>query len=308
MRRSTQIAIFSGAGLGPTEKTVTGNAPLTISDAVNDSIKALTIYGHTEIGASVGDNGLTVTSCGKNLFEIKRSGTGVVKNGLTIDFDRINGIVTLSGTASSNVEINLAPLINDDKWSIAGGTHSTFYLPVGDYSVSDGGTGLPDGARLTTNNIDGQSAWYNAPFNFTVSDASYPITFGIFIPSGMTLDNVIVKPMIRKASESATFEPYTGSTATITTALPLKSNGNVRDELDYPANKVITRIDSNGDVLDTPVETALSASEIAAFQSLNTYEGTTNIFVTDDPSISVTYMTPRTITRATKKRTARKKK
>lgn len=299
MRRSTQIAIFSGAGLGPVEKSVTGNAPLTISDAVTESIKALTIYGRTESGVNVGDNGLTVTSCGKNLFEIKND-SGTVGD-IQFVVDKIAGTITVNGKNNSSnavwINITVTPDLPANVDLILTG------CPVGGGVETYRLIYTPNAAG--TNYIDEGSGVTLQAFDYDTYPTAY---LGIRIAAGYEATNLVFTPMIRRTMTNADFEPYTGSTATITTGLPLRSNGNVKDELNYPANKVITRIDSNGDVLDTPVETSLSAAEIAALQSLKTYEGTTNIFVTNDPSISVTYMTPRTTTRATKKRTTRKKK
>ena len=290
MRRSTQIAIFSGAGLGPTEKTVTGNAPLTISDAVNDSIKALTIYGHTESGASVGDNGLTVTSCGKNLFYNNDVQTVVNLKGLIITRTLGESTINVNNTISQQSNTKLTTII----------------LPAGTYVFTYWGANSSETCYANGGNLFA-GIRNNTPHRFTLAETT-TVNISMVFMADTTYENQEISFQVEKSSSGTAYAPYSGSTATITTALPLRSNGNVEDELIYPANKIITRIDSNGDVLDTPVETSLSASEIAALQSLNTYEGVTNIFVTDDPSISVTYMTPRTNTRATKKRTTRKKK
>lgn len=62
------------------------------------------------------------------------------------------------------------------------------------------------------------------------------------------------------------------------------------DEIDLADGQAITRLDSNGDVLATPVVTSLSATEIAAFRAFRTFESVTNITASDDPHITVKYI------------------
>lgn len=60
--------------------------------------------------------------------------------------------------------------------------------------------------------------------------------------------------------------------------------------------------------LAEPVETSLTSAEVAAMTALKTYDSTTIISVTDNPSIIVKYMAKATVRTAPKKRTNRKKK
>lgn len=53
---------------------------------------------------------------------------------------------------------------------------------------------------------------------------------------------------------------------------------------------MITRLDTNGDVLATPVTTPLSDAEKAAFAEFRTFDGNTNVSATDDPFMSLTYV------------------
>ena len=62
------------------------------------------------------------------------------------------------------------------------------------------------------------------------------------------------------------------------------------DEIDLADGVAIKRLDSNGDALATPVTTPLSDAEKAAFAAFRTFEGATNLAVTDDPFISMTYV------------------
>lgn len=84
-----------------------------------------------------------------------------------------------------------------------------------------------------------------------------------------------------------------GTAATITTGLPLRStfDGTVHDELTN--EKVITRCEVvNNEVvpLATPVETPLTSAEKSALASLRTYDHTTHIDATDEPTMTVDYL------------------
>lgn len=88
-----------------------------------------------------------------------------------------------------------------------------------------------------------------------------------------------------------------GTMATFTTALPLRStlDGTTRDELIIGNGKaeVITRcevVDDDIVPLATPTVTPLTDAEISAFRGLSTYDGTTNITITDEPEYEIDYL------------------
>lgn len=62
------------------------------------------------------------------------------------------------------------------------------------------------------------------------------------------------------------------------------------DEIDLADGVAITRLDSNGDVLATPVTTPLTDAEKAAFAEFRTFDGNTNVTATDTPFMSLTYV------------------
>lgn len=62
------------------------------------------------------------------------------------------------------------------------------------------------------------------------------------------------------------------------------------DEIDLADGVVITRLDSNGDVLATPVTTPLSDAEKAAFAEFRTFDGNTNVTATDNPFMTLNYV------------------
>lgn len=62
------------------------------------------------------------------------------------------------------------------------------------------------------------------------------------------------------------------------------------DEIDLADGVAITRLNSNGDVLATPVTTPLSDAEKAAFAEFRTFDGNTNVTATDDPFMTLNYV------------------
>ena len=62
------------------------------------------------------------------------------------------------------------------------------------------------------------------------------------------------------------------------------------DEIDLADGIAITRLDSNGDVLATPVTTPLTTAEKAAFAEFRTFDGNTNVTATDNPFMSMVYV------------------
>lgn len=62
------------------------------------------------------------------------------------------------------------------------------------------------------------------------------------------------------------------------------------DEIDLADGVAITRLDSNGDVLATPVTTPLSDAEKAAFAEFRTFDGNTNVTATDNPFMTLNYV------------------
>ena len=62
------------------------------------------------------------------------------------------------------------------------------------------------------------------------------------------------------------------------------------DEIDLADGVAITRLDSNGDVLATPVTTPLTTAEKAAFAEFRTFDGNTNVTATDDPFMTLNYV------------------
>lgn len=280
LKRSTQIAIMTGAGSGAVEKTASGTSPLTLSDSVAGNIHSITVKGHSEVVdgdiKSVGDAGWGVVDLGTLMWVRSTSYTnaffyasvpGLKGNG--------NGIAARFTKIANTWASNFGEIANDNEYCF-----NTFPTSEQIYIRCDAYTDF----------TDFKSAMSGVLLYYPLADTTgaTPI-FGITSKDG--------------AGQ--------GTAATITTGLPLRStlDGTVYDELTN--DKVITRcevVDNEVVPLTTPTETPLTSAEIVALAALKTYDPTTVISVTDNPSITVKYMGKNITRTAPKKRTSRKKK
>lgn len=170
---------------------------------------------------SVGDSGsVTVTTCGKNLIY-----TNIyVKTHMGIKWERRDdGTIVGNGTATDYSYIEVLP--------IGRMPLDTFHIERGKKYIL---SGCPAGGSYT-----GYSIWiqqYDADLHslglvreygngaeVTISDKCDQIFIGCAADTGVTVDNLVFKPMLRLASVADnTFEPYKSTTADITTGLPLR--------------------------------------------------------------------------------------
>lgn len=301
-----------------------GESSYTIENAVDYPLMGLTMYGKSvQDGTPTPENPVeivsvenpTVTVCGKNLLNATKKTTTI--NGVTFT-NNGDGTYTLNGTSSGRIEHFR---LFEGKIKL-NGTYKLNGFKSGSYS----------GKCVQFYNEDWTSVF--GDFN-GVKDLSGYYYCRIYITGGTTLNNEVVKPMLT-TDLTATyddFEPYKGSTATITSALPLcgipvESGGNytdsngqqwVCDELIYNADgsgKVVKRTDKidsyNGESITTPYisttgslstgatviyqiaepqEIELTAAEMSALMSLQTYNGVTNIFNDSGAEMTVGYCT-----------------
>lgn len=136
------------------------------------------------------------STSGKNLLPINVA-SGSTKNGLTITKNK-DGSYTLNGTTSANTT-----------WDLYTGENIT--IPVGTYTGSiigrtnivDGYIRLNNGAYQTifTNSSDNNTFTINEPFTFN--------RFYIYITSGKTFDNQIIKFQLENGSTVTEWEEYT---------------------------------------------------------------------------------------------------
>jgi len=136
---------------------------------------------------------------GKNKLPLRAAGsTGTI---LTATFTyNDDGTITLNGTPTSNATVPITSSNKED---------NKLYLPAGTYIVS-GIDGISTETFIGVN-VNSTSGAYTARSNidpqFTVTEGDY-IYVRIRMGQGDTLNNYVVKPMIRLASESDTWQPY----------------------------------------------------------------------------------------------------
>lgn len=372
---------------------IANSEDIALTDSTDARVHDLRIYGKTVDGHSVGENGLTVTATGKNL--LNTTATTTTKDGVTFTVDSTNGTITINGQneTSSGLYFILAYRPS---------------FPTGQLILS----GCPSGggndtySLVYTNNVNVWRYDYGGGANIEAIDYEqyYNSYIAVRIGAGYSVNNVVMRPMVRRANVSADFEPYKANTLPLTTALPLRrkmltvdlgdfdweythartyesgtlfnrfatlttaegmfdptkftDTGNVKedgylltqescsgtytvsgapgghepitdktiimsrkgriyvidnsytdpaefkaavtgitltypsycDEIDLADGIAITRLDSNGDVLATPVTTPLSDAEKAAFAEFRTFDGNTNVTATDDPFMTLNYV------------------
>ena len=139
--------------------------------------------------------------CGKNLIPYPYYQTTVTTNGITFTVGA-DGTVTANGTATANAYFFVRRI-----------TQATLGLPTGNYVMS---CLTSSGASATYSaywyQTDGKSSAgaidTGAGQNVTINDTSAQFDITIRIVNGTTVNNVVFKPMLRKSTESADWEPY----------------------------------------------------------------------------------------------------
>ena len=198
-----------------------GKEPTRYEDFV--SLFPLKQYDYNS-GGLLSFNGTGLKTTGVNLLNFSRS--SVTTSGLTFTND--NGIVTINGTATSNAffRMNVA-------------------IPQNSYNISAFNDAIHNNVHLAGQSQDG-----SYPFDMTMNSVSRSIqvnadinNFIIWVNSGATLNNFVVKPMVSFESVTS-YESYQEHITSIPifTYFPsgMKSAGNAYDEL--TDSKAIARI------------------------------------------------------------------
>lgn len=162
---------------------------ITLNDASNAPLSNLKIFGRTT----------QKTTTGKN--KLPSEAKTLVQNGVTFTANG-DGTVTVNGTATDGAEMkepNQAVILPVGKYILngcQGGSNNTYYLLVA--TINDSGTY----ERLATDTGSGAS------FELTTAKNVF---FILRVLKGVTVSNVVFKPMVRLATETdATYEQYTG--------------------------------------------------------------------------------------------------
>ena len=160
------------------------------------------ISGHTQV---------QVGNVGKNLLEtilsdIKTANTNGTWSG---------NAYTLNGVTFT-VEINTDGNVVRIKVNGVASQETTFNVGLTPATGTFVMNGCPNGGSVSTYSVYAKNLYvhdYGTGANITTSGTR--VTVAIVIRNGYTANNLIFKPMIRKATGSADFEPYNGYTTTI---------------------------------------------------------------------------------------------
>lgn len=260
-----------------------------------------------EIVSAGEDGNLNVMVRGKNIFPGPEQPKTVEKNGLTFSYK--DGMYTLVGTSNTDTWFNIYPNIrNSTSTADTGGTirsigkvavvnglkNESCTINIRDANIKDKTENI-----ASSNNKKHLSFDTNGAFAY-VKPGTYSETFTL---------------MIVDENQAEDYEPYhTQQTLTLSTpnglpGIPVTSGGNytdengqqwICDEVDLGRGVYVQRVDKGAFdatkalteqsvILATPIETPLTAAEIAAYKSLRTYRGTTIVEAEDKAGISVTF-------------------
>lgn len=151
--------------------------------------------------------GTQVTVCGKNLLAYPFSETTRTHNGVTFT-DNGDGTVTANGTATAMAVFTFMAENPARRFAAAHmGETLTF-------------SGCPSGGATSTYTINAQGfitdgigiyEWGNGA-TITIANAAGTIQTYIIVRPGVTVSNVVFRPMIERGTQKTAWEPYAGQT------------------------------------------------------------------------------------------------
>ena len=242
--------------------TVTGNS-LTLKNSVKGKLLDYKIYGNSvQNGTPSPSAPVEIQSVGdktNNLIEYPYMETTKTTNGITFT-DNGDGTITVNGTATANAMFNIISnatkvwegiqagetytlsLETDSNYngSTSGITYALNYYPLGASGASyNGWMGVAVGASITA----------KCPADIA-GIRSY-----IYISSGKTFNNIVLKPKLEKGTEATGYEPYNkykipikvsnGTNETTTDIYldePLRKAGSYVDYIDFEAGNVVREV------------------------------------------------------------------
>lgn len=166
----------------------------------------ITVSGDDIIGQE-----LTVNVSGKNLISYPYYETTKTINGITFS-DNGDGTITVNGTATAKSNFWLYPINKDFmglcdgiKYTLSGNSCVTgdIQLSLGQYSGTKWVSAVNDIGNGKTFNISHNSNYDN-------------LSLSIYVAAGAVLENIIIHPQIELGNTATDYEPYHGSTTTIT--------------------------------------------------------------------------------------------
>ena len=171
-------------------------------DSVSDTAESVALDGLqggvpfsdiTLSGDIIGQE-IMLTACGKNLADLSIL-DGKLMNGVSFTYD--NGNVVLNGTATAQIYTGIKIHLSAGTYTVSGSTNKNAKVVLRNKSwanIADSSTGA--GATRTI-----------------VSDDYY---VHIAIAAGTVCDNAVIKPQLERGAVATEYEPYSGSTITIT--------------------------------------------------------------------------------------------
>lgn len=192
-----------------------------------------------------GDSGnIIVKSCGKNLLKNNNTSQTISNVTFTLNSD---GSIKVNGTNTEYVTYNLAVSLTD----LLGLEKGKEYI----FSKSSSG----NVTMHIYEYIDG--SWVNQKYTsdnemrFSISSEAVGFRYMLTMLPNTTIENEIIYPMIRLASDTDdTYEPYNGTTSTISTpnglvGIQVSSGGNYTDEngQQWICDEVVKYADGSGE-------------------------------------------------------------
>ena len=283
------------------DKTKVSNSPISssasgtsfvLTDAADGYVQNIKIKGATDstTAQSVGEGGsVTVQTSKKNLYIGSPSFDGYNRLSLyTVSNETYNGDPVIYKTAAWNgayTPLYLTPGTYTLSTMIKLSSAGSVYIYVTDLNGTQ--------ENIYQTSVDVGTSWTRIFGTFTITKSVW--VSARFETGTYSADKTIYlsEYQLELGSTATAYEPYHGASATLTTGLPLCSVGDIKDEANFAKGIVIkrTKIENGAIVaLDTPVEMPMTASELAAYHSLRTFESLTNIICTDSPQMILDYL------------------
>ena len=194
-------------------RTVSGIPPITLPDCVDeDSLIGYSISGNSvQNGEPTSENPIEIESVGdltiKNLIKYPYKDTTKTLNGV-IFTDNGDGTITVNGTATANTTFN----IRDSKTTVWDGVepneiYTASLTLEGGYSksVSFVVNYYPEGSSSYSGWL---SASVDKPITKVCPENIAGIRSYIYIPSGATVSNLLIKPQLEKGETATDYEPF----------------------------------------------------------------------------------------------------
>ena len=170
-------------------------------DSVSDTAESVTLdnlqggvpFSEIVLNGDIVGQDVTLTACGKNLADL--SGVdGKLISGISFAYD--NGNVVLNGTATAQIYLGIKIHLSAGTYTVSGSTNKNARLVLRDKSYRNIADSASPVATVTV-----------------VSDDYY---VHIAIAAGTVCDNAVIKPQLERGAVATEYEPYSGSTITIT--------------------------------------------------------------------------------------------